>query len=250
MTTQFTTLRPGFLVSLSVGVRGDNVSYKKLDLDATKAVEGTAATVKRWETEKTVLDQAEYDRATEARTKARGVIAKVCSQTAFGLLCPATKLIELNNAVTEARAIVAAFNDDAKITKVYFSCLAGQINPNDKAAVEAINNEMAELISTMEQSLKALDAEGVREAAGRAKKLSAMLNNASQVQATIAIDAARALATKIVAAGDTGSVTIDTATLTALAESRTAFLDLSAANEAPAQIEVVTSSRALDYEEA
>ena len=74
----YTTLRPGLLVRLSTSIKG-NVRYSVTELEGdhlTDAGERKA----RWETERTVRDPDEHQRATKARSKARSVIAGVCAR--------------------------------------------------------------------------------------------------------------------------------------------------------------------------
>src|SRR5262245_49180805 len=100
MTIQTSTLRPGLLVSLKSSVRG-NVSYIRRDLEnEEKMKDGSSHS--RWETERTIEDLKEHERAVETRTKARNVIGKVCAHSAFGLLCPDTNEKLLEEAIEES----------------------------------------------------------------------------------------------------------------------------------------------------
>lgn len=218
-----TTIRPGFLVAIKTAVSG-NVTYKKSDVEASK-LDGGAEHAK-WETERTIKNAAEQDAATKVRSKARNLIAGICSTTDFGYLCPLIAKADLDKAIEEARKLCNDFNNGSTVTKIRFGAITGTIAQDDYAAVRAIRREVAELLTDMQQGLQALDIKTVREAAARAKQLGQMLTPDAQVRVELAIKSARDLATKIVAAGDQGAREIDRATIARLTETRTAFLDL------------------------
>lgn len=223
-----TTIRPGFLVAIKTAVSG-NVTYDKREVEAEKIVDGVARA--KWETERTIKDAAEQEAASKVRSKARSLIASICSVTDFGYLCPLIAKADLDKAIAEARTICDAFNASSTVTKIRFGAITGTIAQDDYAAVRAIRREVAELLTDMQQGLQALDVKTVREAAARAKQLGQMLTPDAQVRVELAIKAARDLATKINAAGDQGAAEIDRATIARLNETRTAFLDLDAPTE-------------------
>lgn len=229
MTIKTSTLRPGLLVSLKSSVRG-NVSYQRRDIvEAHVTADGKAEA--KWETERTITDPVEHDAAIKARTKARVAITRVCTASAFGLLCPETAEADLEKAVTEARKIVDDFNAQASLTRIGVYVITGRIAPDDVEAVRAINSEVRDLLADMEDGLKNLDVKVVREAASKAKSIGAMLSPDAAARITIAIEAARASAKRIVQAGEQVATEIDSRTLATIKEARTAFLDLDAAKE-------------------
>ncbi len=236
------TLRPGLLVSLKTTITG-NAEYKRLDIEADRIVEGGAKKAK-WETERTINNPAEYEAATKARSMAGSAVRRVCSASAFGLLCPQDMSSQLDAAVKEARAIVEAFNASAAQTKIGVYVIVGRVAADDIEAVRAINGEVRDLIKEMENGLKNLDAGAVRAAASKARGLGNMLSPDAAARIQIAITAAREAAKRIVAAGEAAAVDVDTATMMRLAEARTAFLDLEAAGEIQAP---QPEARAVDF---
>jgi hypothetical protein len=222
MTIQITTIRPGRLVSLKTSVRG-NVSYRKEDIDSSRDAAGAHT---RWQTERTIIDPTEHERAIKARSAICSLIRGKCSISAFGLLCPNEKVPDLEGAVKEARAIAAAFNQSASVTRIEVCVLAGEISDNDAEATRAINSEMRDLIDTMQQGIRDLDVKTVRDAANRAKSLGAMLSTDAANRAQQAIDTAREVARRIVKAGETAATEISESTLARMAECRAAFLDV------------------------
>lgn len=236
------TLRPGYLVSLKTTVTG-NVSYDKRDIEA-QHVDSDGALRATWQTEKTVVDPAEHERATKARGRARSLVTSVCSASTFGLLCPASRKDELDAAISEARGIAEEFNAGARLSNVRIYVVAGKVSENDVEAVRAINSEVRELMDTMESGLQRLDVEAVREAANKARGLGQMLSADASSRIKSAIDTARSLARKVVKAGEIASDELAAAKLT-LQQSRAAFLDLDEGEEIRAPESI---GRALDLE--
>ena len=112
-------------------------------------------------------------------------------------------------------------------------------------AVRAINAEVRGLLEDMEAGLRKLDVEGVREAANKARALTAMLSPLAAERAQAAIDQVRKAARQIVKAGETAAYEIDQATLRTLQQSRAAFLDLEDAQD---MAEPEVTGRAIDLE--
>lgn len=236
-----TTLRPGLLVNVKTSVRG-NVSYRKFNEVGATAENGAIQTT--WETERTVIDQKEQEAASKVRSSARSLIASVCANSAFGLLCPEANRADLDKAVAEARKLCDEFNRTSSVTFVKFFAIAGRIAPDDVEAVKAINSEVRDLLSDMRDGLNELDVKAVRAAADRAKQLGSMLSPDAQVRLQFAIDAVRDTAKRMVKAGETAATEIDAAVMNKLAEARTAFLDLDPAKDVIAPVD--TSARAID----
>src|SRR6185312_5825537 len=126
-----TTIRPGFLVGLKTSVKG-NVSYKKSATETHKLEDGRE--VAEWDTERTIKDAAEQDAASKVRSKARSLIAGICSVTDFGYLCPIQGKPELDKAITEASKLCQEFNSTSKYTKVRFAAVCGTLAQDDYQA--------------------------------------------------------------------------------------------------------------------
>lgn len=224
-----TTLRPGLLVGLKTKITG-NVDYTKTEIVEEHVTE-SGQLIGSWQTDKVVFDAAEQEAAVKVRTKARGFIMSVCARSEFGLLCPESKEAELNTAIKNAIDVCDEFNLTARITEISFYAITGRIAADDVAAVRAINSEVRSLLEEMESGIKRLDVKAVRDAADKAKKLGQMLAPEAQARIQGAILAARETAKKMIKAGDQAATEIDEATLTQLAQARTAFLDLDDAAE-------------------
>lgn len=217
------TLRPGLLVSVKTSIRG-NCNYVTTTLEAEHLVGDMKRA--RWETEKTVLDAAEHERALKVRSLARSAIQTVCAHSDFGLICPEDRADRLRAAVAKARDICAEFNATANVTQVRFNVLVGKVSADDVEAVKAINGEIRDLMDAMANGLKRLDVEAVRAAAIKAKSVGKVLEANAQERVAKAIEVARAAAKDIVKAGETGSAEIDQIAIQRLTEARTAFLDV------------------------
>jgi len=221
---QTTTLRPGLLVSVKTALHG-NVTYNKRMLESEHRVDDGAAKA-RWETERTIANPEEHERAKEARSKASYVVRSLCAKSAFGLLCPESKSEELAAAVEQARKIADEFNKSAELTQVSVYVITGRIAADDVEAVRAINSEVRELLEEMRNGVAQLDVDSIRDAANRARQLGSMLSPEAEARVRIAIDTAREAARKIVKAGEQAAQEIDTSAIRKISEMRTTFLDL------------------------
>lgn len=221
------TLRPGLLVALSVRVAG-NAKYDRRVLEP-ETIDANGTLRSKFETQKEVLDAAEQEAAEKVRGKARTIVGGACAKTAFGFLCPEADEPKLAAAIKEAQAVVDAFNETAKMTRVAFIPFIGRVAPDDEMAVKRINAEVRSLIALMEEGVANCDVKKIREAAAEAREIGQMLNPDAQARITIAIDAARATAkalTKAAKAGEQAAAEIDRSAIRKLTEVRTAFLDL------------------------
>lgn len=221
---QVSTLRPGLLVSLRTSLCG-NVSYRTTDIEADH-IETTGERRARWETLRTITDPVEHEEALQVRGRVRTMIIAHCATSVFGLLCPDTRAEALDASIREAREIANEFNARAKLTRISVHVIAGRIAADDVEAVRAINGEMRDLLTAMEDGLRRLDAKAVRDAADKARSLGAMLSPYAAEQVRKALEVARAAARRITKAGEEAAIEIDAATLKTIRASRTAFLDL------------------------
>lgn len=239
---QVSTLRPGLLVGLKTQVSG-NVSYYKRDIEADHATsQGTRRAV--WETERTIEDPDEHEKAIQVRGKARTLITRLCAPSSFGLLCPESRRGELDAAIAEAREVADEFNRGAQLTTVAVHVLVGRVAADDLEAVRAINSEVRSLLETMESGIKKLDAKAIRDAATEAKRLGQMLSPDASERVARAIEVARTAATRIAKSGEIAAEQAD-AQVRIIRTSRNAFLDLDDAVDVARPAAVV---RPVDYE--
>lgn len=222
------TLRPGLLVGMKTSITG-NMRYRSATLEDKLTEKGVHLT--KWETTRTVYDPAEYERAVKVRSKVRGCITSVCADTAFGLLCPEDRMDELNAAAVEARGLADDFNSTARYTRINFNLITGLVASDDVSAMQAINGEVRDLLSSMQRGIENLDAKAIRDAAYKTRMIGQMLSPKAQERVREAIDMARASARKITKAGEAAAQEIDHAAIAAIAQRRTAFLDLDDADE-------------------
>ncbi len=242
MTIKSATLRPGFLVSLKTTISG-NVKYSKVIVEQDRETE-EGALIGRWETERVISDRREHEEAVKVRAKARNSIVSVCTQSAFGLLCPETSIAQLEKLVEDARILTDEFNARARLTRIHVYIITGRIAADDAEAVRALNSEVRDLLSTIETGIRKLDVKAIREAANKARDLGRVLSPSAQEQVNVAIVAAREAAKKIVKGGETAAVEVDLIALDAIKRSRTAFLDLDGASEIATP---ASEGRALDF---
>lgn len=242
-------LKPGLLVSLSVRVRG-GVLYQRKDLEA-EHVDESGAKVARWETLRNIPDPEEFDRATQARSKARGLVVGVCCPSLFGLLCPNDREKDLAAAVEEARAVAQGHNAAAMRSQIEVFVLVGRIAQDDAEAARAIGAEMRELLEDMRAGIKAADPEAIREAANKARALGGMLKPEVEGKVSEAIAearlAARELVKRVAKAGERAADVVAVCSVRAIEAARFSFLDLDGAQ--PVTSEAPTA-RGLDLDPA
>jgi hypothetical protein len=242
---QTSTIRPGLLVSLNTTVRG-NVSYSKIDIERDHTTDAGERKAK-WETERTIADPAEFEQATKIRSKARSLIASICTASAFGMLCPQADADKLAALVDEARKLADDFNATASLTRVSVYVIAGKIAADDMEATKAINSEVRELLDRMERGVRNLDVDTIREAANKAKAIGNMITPDANARLQLAIETARKAARAISKAGEQAAAEVDYRAIRAITEGRTAFLDLDEAQEIAAPIQ---AGRSIDMDAA
>ena len=240
---QTSTLRPGILVSLKSSVRG-NVKYDKRDIERDHTNK-KGQRVAKWETTRNIADPKEFELATTTRASAVQVIRSTCVGSVFGMLCPEAESAQLAEAIATAEKMCAEFNAKARITRIGVYALTGRIAPDDVAAVKAINSEVRDLLSDMQDGLRNLDVKAVRQAAQKARGIGNMLSPDAQARIQVAIDAARKSAKRIVKASETAAAEIDRATIKRIQEQRVAFLDL---DEGKAIAKPKTKGRAVELD--
>jgi hypothetical protein len=245
--SDYTTLRPGLLVSCKTSVTG-NVDYRKEEIEAEHVLDNGQTTQARWETTRTIEDKEEHEAAIKVRGKALAMIRGVCARSAFGLLCPNNKESDLVAAIRDARALTDEFNKTSKLTRIGVFVIAGRVAQDDVEAARAIRSEVAELVALMSEGIKALDADSVRDACNRAKNVSQMLAPEGQERVQEAILLARSAARTIVKAGESAATEIDAATIRKLEGARLGFLDMDETETEHTIAEVSSASRALDFE--
>ena len=222
--SEFHTLRPGLLVSMQTSIKG-NTHYRTEEIEFQHDT-GDGGLRARWETTKTIADKKEHEDAIKQRTKIRGLILSVCSQSAFGLLCPNDREADLRDAIVQARKLTEEFNSTAQVSRMAVNVIFGRIAQDDVEAVRAISGEIRSLMDDMQTGLKALNVKQIREAAAKAKEVGKMLTPEANERLAVAIDVARATATKIVKAGESAALEIDRQAIARIDMARTAFLDM------------------------
>jgi outer membrane receptor protein involved in Fe transport len=246
MAVQYSTLRPGLLVSLKTSVQG-NVSYAKRTIEADH-VTPTGAKLEVWETERRVAAPEEHERACKARNAAGSVIRSVCSTTAFGLLCPEDKAAQLEEAIGRAREIAAEFNATATVSQLGVYVITGRVAQDDVEAVRAIKSEVRELMESMQNGIKTLDVKAVRAAAIKARSIGQMLSDDASDKIKVAIDLARKSANAIAKVGEGVSQEIDLETVKKIEQQRVAFLDLTGDDhDGITAVSPAAAARAVDF---
>jgi ribosomal protein S20 len=243
-----TVIQPGLLVSLKTSLRG-GVVYRRDEIEPDHT-DDSGARVARWETERQIANPAEYEAATQARGRARSLVAGVCCKSTFGLLCPAAREQDLEKAIESARAIASEHNGTAEATTVEVFVLIGRIAQDDAEAARAIGSEIRELLDAMQSAIRAADPDAIREAASKARAMESMLSEAVSKRVSDAVDEARRAArlmVKVAKSGERAADVVDQCSVQRIEAARFAFLDL----EEGAAVETeAPRARGLDLEPA
>ena len=245
-----TVIRPGWLVSVNTKLTG-GVEYRRIPLDASGEPVQPGAEVTRWETVKTVIDPAEYEQATKVRGKARSLITSVCHGSAFGDLCPEDQVGALDAKAREARLMIAEFNATSKHSEISIFVLKGHVASDDAEAAQAITAEIADLVIQMKDGIEALDTASIRDAANRAREISAMLDDSQKTKIEGAIKqaraAARAITKRIEKAGEDKAIVLAAIQRGQIESARIAFLDMSE-QAAPSEALPISGQRFADLD--
>ncbi len=210
MCAMSTLLRPGIIVALSVRTEG---GVRNEVLDEKTKHEGPTL-VKEWRSRKIVEDEEEFKRATEVRSKARGLIRGACIPTPFAImLCPkgGPEEEKLNARIEEAERIIEQFNLFSNHSKLRLNLIRGEVAQTDEEAAAAIRSELAGILEEMQGAIKAADPKAMRDAAARGAKLGGMLDAKTRGKAKLsaAVKSTRQIASAVLkAAGDTEAVAL------------------------------------------
>jgi hypothetical protein len=225
------TIKPGYLISLSVSVRG-GVAYSRVDL-ATEIEAGEERKVERWETTKVVQDPEEYERARKVQSTCGSIIRRVCIPFGRGgaMICPLANEAQLDEAVKRARTLAAEFKATSSgVTSVDVYLLKGKIASTDEEAARAIGEEVKSLIDAMSDGIDAMDPKAIRDAADRARKLGTVLDATQEIAVSEAIKqarkAARTIVSRVEKKAEDSALVLKDIQRGSIEKARLAFLDL------------------------
>ena len=242
--TDIRTIRPGVLVSIKTHQSG-NRSYQKEEIEHPHVTDGGVER-SRWNTTKIVFDPAEAKEASQVANRARYLVTRLCADTAHGPLCPVARREELKAAIAESRELVEEFNRRAVFTRVEVNVICGEVVADDVEAARALFAETEKFMAQMQEGLQQLDVKKVRAACTRVLDIGQMLSPEANANVAQAVNAARAAARKIVAAGEQVAIEIDQQAIEKIGQARNAFLDFNMETEI--EIEHERFGRALDFE--
>ena len=191
-----TTFRAGLAVDLTVRISG-GVEYKRTEKRAPRKV-GTAV-IEEWETEKTVANAAEWEKAVALRGDLRHSISRLCARTPLGdlLLIPPDRETDVRAALDAARSKVDAHNASASAHHLVMGCVLLRFVPEDEWTARSIRGEIFAVLTRMDQGIGNADAEAIREAADAAKRVLPMLTSIAAPVLEQAVEEARRAAREI-----------------------------------------------------
>lgn len=244
-TLHIRTIRPGLLVSVHARQSG-NRSYQKREIERPHLTEsGTERSA--WATTRIVFDPAEAKLASQVANRARYLITRLCADTAHGPLCPMDRREELKEAIREARALTAEFNDKAVFSRVDLHVICGEVVADDVEAARALFSETEKFMEQMQAGLQELDVKKIRSACAKLLDLGQMLSPEASANVASAVNTARAAARKIVAAGEQAAIEIDEQAIAKIGVARSSFLDFGM-DDSGVVVEHERFGRALDFE--
>lgn len=191
-----TIIRPGFLIVLKTSLIG-NISYHKQVLER-EHIDADGSEKARWETQRVIGDREEHNAGRKAQADARVKITAICTNTAFGLLCPAEKEQELRQAIREAKEVEAAFNRSARLSRINVYTIVGKIEAERFDVVSAMAAEAKDLLGAIQAGIRNRNAGEIRTAANELRRLSDMFSENGRQKLQEALNAGRGAARKIV----------------------------------------------------
>lgn len=183
------------LVTVKTSLEG-GVHYDRRDIE-TERTNGGGEAIAKWETTRVINDPAEHVAAVKVRGKAGSAIRVLCARTDFGLLCTETQRADLEAAKVEAKRLCEEFNATAKHTKVHVYISDWVPARSDGETARGIAAEIAELLTGMQAGIAKADIEAIRDAADRAKRIGAILDDSQAAKVTLAVESARKAAREI-----------------------------------------------------
>jgi gas vesicle protein len=222
------TVRPGLFVKITSSMKG-NVSYQRFDIITGEKLED-GSEKSEWNTRKHVENPDELERATKVRSMARSLVERICTNTTVGLWCAPDQKEALNAMRDKAEAIIAEFNRTATHTKLWFSVIPSRLESDDTRALRDITREVSRLVSQMDEGIKEVNTDKIREAATEARRLSSMLTDDKKAKVNAAVEQARKAANMITKrvekAGEDAKMVLLDIQRSQIESARVAFLDM------------------------
>jgi len=220
-------LKPGYLVWLKTTISG-GVAYTRTDIGLEQ--DGKSER-KEWSTTKHTTDVEEADEATKVRSKCQALVKRQCIDSDnFGLLCPHNRADQLDADIEEAQDLAGEFNTRARYTRISLYTMKGRISETDEEATKSLCEEIKGFLDQMDQGVKDLSVDAIRDAADKARAVGRMLDEDQEGKVTEAVKAARAAARQIVRrvdkAGEDGAAVLADLNTKPIETARFAFLDL------------------------
>lgn len=243
------TVRPGLFVKITTSMKG-NVSYQRFDIVTGEKLED-GSEKSEWNTRKHVENPEELERATKVRGMARSLVERICTNTTIGLWCSPDKKEALDAMRDKADQMIAEFNRTATHTRLWFSVIPSRLEADDTRALRDITREVSRLVSQMDEGIKEVNAEKIREAATEARRLSSMLTDDKKAKVNAAVEQARKAATMITKridkAGEKAEMVLLDVQRSQIESARVAFIDMEE-TMAAAVLPVINAQRFADLD--
>lgn len=153
-------LPPSALVAVDVSHRGGcHYSHKNEVVEATAA----GGLVKTYDGTVLLDDPDEYKRAAKIQNGIKRAFSKVGRHSAVGIICPVTKLDDIEVLDTVFSAKVAEFNRDARFTRLDYTCLSFKIEGDNVKILGSLLDGLGDKLAELEKALKSLEPQSIRE---------------------------------------------------------------------------------------
>ena len=221
------TIKPGCLISIKTTCHG-GVQYNRVDMGLE--YDGNGQEISEWQTTRVIEDKTEHERSVQVRAKCSNILRLACISTPFGSICPEEKIDEFMVIYENARKLAEEFNESAQNIRITINMMRGRIASDDQEAVRSMISEMRELAQAMDTAISSGDVKAIREAAGMALRMGAMLDESVGDRISEAVKAARKAAREIVKRvekkGEKLEEVVNEQNTQPIDQMRVAFLDL------------------------
>lgn len=154
------SIRPGILVAEKVTISG-GIHYDK---ELEESYFEDERQIRKWRTTAIVDDVSERQKAQMVRSQIYSLTRKVCASTPIGLICSEERSGELAEALREARRKRNEFNSEAKTCYMRTHHALFEVNPDNKQAVEAIVDHVADIANRVDEAITSSEEEVIQKA--------------------------------------------------------------------------------------
>ncbi len=94
--------------------------------------------------------------------QARARLRKLCSKTVLGLVCPASREAELQEAITEIERLIAEANREFQVCRVEYTVIPIHLEHDNLKAQEALRQEVRRYADRLIEAARSVDPDAIR----------------------------------------------------------------------------------------